>query len=118
MGSARRCKQIGYESGACVNAVVLAEFCDCPWGGWLSFGQCGHLAMCGGLPPCQEGAAGCRSSSPSVFSPVCTQDELYNTLTHAFTVNPFSRSKNAEKSTVISHGSVSTMVRALDEQYW
>ena len=43
---ARRGKTIKTESGACVGSSMLVEFC--------------HLAMCGSLPPCQEGAAGCR----------------------------------------------------------
>ena len=43
---ARKGKKIRTESDACVSSSVLVEFC--------------HLAMCGSLPSCQEGAAGCR----------------------------------------------------------
>ena len=75
------------------------------------------MPVCGGLPR-QEGAAERRPLSQSAFGSVCTQDELYNTLSHVFTVKRFSRSKNAETSRVLLHGSVSAVVRALDEHDW
>ena len=43
---ARRGRYFRTECDGCVSSSVLVEFC--------------HLAMCGWLPPCQEGAVGCR----------------------------------------------------------
>ena len=79
--------------------VTLAEL---PVRRGLSPGQCSHLAMCGGLPPCQEGAAGCRPSSPSVLS-VSLHTRKVAQHTFAFLhCQAFFELKNAEKSIVIS----------------
>ena len=84
---------------------MSVEFCDCP---------CAEGFRLDSVVTWQC-AADCRPLSSSVFSPVRTQEELYHTHLHVFTVKPFSTS-NAEKSTVISQGSVSTVVRASNER--
>ena len=69
--------------------------------GRLSLGQWCHLAVCGGMPLCQEGAAGCRTHKHGIdclgfFQ--CTDVLLFIALRHVIIVKPLSKSKVLRKA--------------------
>ena len=67
------------------------------------------MTVCGWLPPCHEGAAGCRFDR-HLFSVCLCTSSLWDTSSHVFIVKPLSRSRLLKKKIIISHGGVTRIM--------
>ena len=69
------------------------------------------MTVCGWMPPCHEGAAGCRLDRHLLSISSCTSSSC-DTSSHVFIVKLFSRSRVLQKNIIISHGRADTLTAA------